>query len=477
MSQSSRLFPRDEARPSNHPTQNAVVEENPLECRDVRSTCRFRFQRPVELQLGRASWLLWLILSASATIFAHDQIPGAPQAAPVIITGATIYPIDQPPIENGSVLFDEGKITAVGTDIGIPDGALEIDGRGKHVYPGLIESVTDIGLTEISAVDATRDRVEFGDRNPNVRSWVAVNPDSELIPVGRAGGVLTAMTAPLGAWMRGQTAVLYLDGWTVAEMTVLAPAGIYVNWSALHPRGGDDNEAEEREQQLADFDALLDEARRYGEARSADAETTPTDVRLESLLPVIAGDMPLIAQANRKGEIESAIQYAQAQNLRLIIHGGYDAAQCAELLNEYTIPVIIDSIYRLPLRRDDPYDSAFTLPQRLKQAGVRFAIAGETRGASNLRNLPYHAAAAVAHGLHSDDALRAITLSPAEILGVADRIGSLTVGKDATLIITDGDMLETETHVTAAYIAGRKVDLGNRHKMLYEKYQQKYSSR
>jgi imidazolonepropionase-like amidohydrolase len=415
-------------------------------------------------------------------VFAHDQIPGPPQTRPIVIKGATIHRIDQPIIENGSVLFDGGRITAVGKNVEVPAKAIEIDGAGQHVYPGLIESMTDIGLREISAVDATDDRTEFGDFNPNARSWVAVNPDSELIPVARAGGVLVAMTAPLGRWMRGQSAVIYLDGWTVSEMAVLAPAGLYVDWSNVHPRDNDDKKRRERrEQKLAELDDLLDQVRRYGEARQQRPDETPTDVRLESLLPVIAGERPLIAAADRQSEIESAVAYAQQQDLRLVIYGGYDAAGCAELLKKYQVPVIIASTYRLPQRRDDAYDASYTLPQRLRSAGVRFAIggagAGSPGGAAAARNLPYHAAVAVAYGLPHDDAVRAITLSAAEILGVSDRIGSITVGKDATLIITDGDILETKTHVTSAYIQGRVVDLGSRHKTLYEKYKQKYSRR
>jgi imidazolonepropionase-like amidohydrolase len=408
--------------------------------------------------------------------FAHDQIPAPPQTRTIVIQNATVHPLDAATIQNGSVRFDAGRITAVGQSVEVPEEAIKIDGQGKHVYPGLIESVSDIGLREILAVEATDDRAEFGLSNPNVRAWVAVNPDSELIPVARANGVLTAMTAPLGGWLRGQTAVLNLDGWTVSEMSLRAPAGLYVNWSAMHPRGKDADET--RQQQFTELDSLLDAARRYGAARQERPETTPTDVRLDSLLPVIAGEQPLIAEANLQAEIESAVAYAQAESLRLVIYGGYDAEACAELLTEFQVPVIIASTQRLPLRRDDPYDAAFTLPRRLQAAGVQFAIAGEgpqaPGGSSNLRNLPYHAAAAVAYGLDYEDALRAITLSAAEILGVADRIGSLTPGKDATLIITNGDILEIETLVIDAYIQGRQVDLGSRHKTLYRKYQQKY---
>ncbi len=410
---------------------------------------------------------------------AHDQIPGPPQKQPIAITGATIHPIDGPDIDNGTVVFDEGKIVSLGKELEVPKGAKQIDATGKHVYPGLIESMSDIGLREINAVPATVDTTERGDRNPNARSWVAVNPDSELIPVARSNGVLLAMTAPKGPWLRGQAAVIQLDGWTVQEMAVKAPAGLYVDWSAMNPRDDDPKKrVEKRESKMQELDALLDEARRYRDARQARPEQTPSDLRLDSLLSVIDGRLPMIADANQQAMIESAVSYAQSQKLSLIIYGGYDAPRCSELLRKYQIPVIISGIYRLPRRRHDPYDAPYTLPDRLRRAGVQYAIsgsgAGSPGGAALACNLPYHAATAVAYGLPRQDAIRAITLSAAEVLGIADRVGSVTVGKDATLIVTDGDILETESNVTLAFIEGRAVDLGNRHKTLYQKYQQKY---
>ena len=428
---------------------------------------------------------IWLVLGSvlvAGNLLAHDQIPGADQLRPVVIRNATIHVVDGPTVEEGDLLFEAGKITAVGRRIKVPAKTIEIDGTGKHVYPGLIEAMTDIGLREISAVEETDDRTEYGDRNPNVRSWVAVNPDSELIPVARAGGVLTAMTAPRGRWVRGQSAVIYLDGWTVRDMTIKAPAGLYVDWGAMHSRDSDSKAArEKREKKLKELDDLLDSARRYQLSRNAAPETTPTDVRLESLLPIIEGSRPVFVEADRQVEIEAAVAYGQVQGLKIVIYGGYDAADCADLLRRCEVPVIVASTYRLPLRRDDAYDAAYTLPERLRKAGVQFAIGGEGAGspggAANARNLPYHAAVAVAHGLPHEDGLRSVTLSAAEILGVDDRIGSLTVGKDASLVLADGDILETETNVSAAFIQGRAVDLGSRHKTLYEKYKRKYSRR
>ena len=236
---------------------------------------------------------------------------------------------------------------------------------------------------------------------------------------------------------------------------------------------------EKRKQKHADFDALIDEVQRYGESRKARPDQTPTDVRLESMLSVVNGELPLIAEANDQQQIESAVAYAQRHGLKLQIYGGYDAVESAELLKKYDVPVIVAGVYRLPMRRNDAYDASYSLPQRLRAAGVQYCIggagAGSPNGAAAARNLPYHAACAVAYGLPPEEAIRAITLSSAEILGVADRIGSLSVGKDATLIISTGDILETESNVTHAWIQGRKVDLGSRHQMLYEKYREKYS--
>ena len=410
---------------------------------------------------------------------AHDQIPGRPQQQPILIRGATVHTVEGATLEEASVLFDEGRIQSVGKSLVPSEGTQVIEAEGHHVYPGLIESLTNLGLREINAVDVTVDTTEYGDENPNARAWVAVNPDSELIPVARAGGVLIANVAPSGSFLRGQSAVMQLDGWSAEEMTLRAPAGLFVAWESIQPRGADDKVvARRREEKFRELDTLFDRVRRYRDARASNPTRTPSDIRLESLIPVVEGELPMIAEANRLTAIESAVAYAQSQGLKLILFGGYDAESCAALLVEHQVPVIISGIYRLPLRRHDPYDASFTLPERLRQAGVRFAIGGEGQGgsggAANARNLPYHAAAAVAHGLPRDQAIRAITLSAAEILGVDELVGSIAVDKQATLIITDGDVLETESNVTHAWIQGRAVDLRSRHTMLYEKYRQKY---
>lgn len=431
-----------------------------------------------KFQLAIYSTLFVAFFCCAFTANANDQIPGGPQVKPIAIVGATVHPVSAEPIENGTVLFEDGLITAVGTDIEIPEDAQKIEAEGMHVYPGMIDSMTDLGLREIDAVDVTLDYQETGSTNTNVKSWVAVNPDSELIPVARANGTLSAMIVPGGYGIRGQSAVMALDGWTAADMIIKAPAGLCVYWEAFEPRDSDDKKrATEREKQLSELDELLDRAKRYAVSRAADPANTPSNLRLEALLPVINGELPIIANADRKRTIQSAVMYAAARGLKLVIAGGYDAQQCADLLKKYDVPVIITATYRLPRYRHDAYDASYTLPKRLSDAGVRFSICGDPTAASNARNLPYHAANAVGYGLDEAEAVRSVTLSAAEILGVADKIGSLEAGKHATLVLTSGHLLESDTQVLKAFIAGRAVDLSSRHTLLYDKYKVKYQQR
>ena len=309
-----------------------------------------------------------------------------------------------------------------------------------------------------------------------MKSWVSVNPDSEMIPVARSNGVLLALTAPTGGLLSGQSAVMQLDGWTFEDLTLKPAVGMHAVWPSMAAviDQEEGREKKERDRAVDNLRRAFDDARAYAKARVADP-STPQDARWEAMLPVIAGEQPLIVDADNLQQIQAAVAFAVEQEVPLIIHGGYDAPLCADLLVKHDVPVIISEVYRLPLRRWEPYDTAYTVPARLHEAGVRFCISGGGRfGASMVRNLPYHAAMAVAFGLPADVALEAITLAPAEILGVADCVGSLEKGKDATLIITDGDPLETATHVEAAFVQGRPVDLNDRHKRLWKKYEQKY---
>jgi len=419
--------------------------------------------------------------SASTTAVASPEIPGATQTRTIALVGGTIHPVSGPAMEGGTLLFAEGRIVAVGRDIEIPENADRIDISGRHVYPALFDADSNIGLTEISAVRATRDEAETGRINPNVRAQVAFNPDSELIPVTRSNGVLLSLTAPGGGLISGRSAVMMLDGWTWEDMALRGDVGMHVEWPRMTPlvdwesQPPAERQSQGRDQALDQLRRAFTDARAYHQARRAAPERHDPDVRWEAMRRVLEGEMPLIVSADEIQQIQSAVAFAQQEKVKLIILGGYDAPLCAELLKANEVPVIVGGTYRLPMRRDDPYDAPFTVPERLRAAGIPYCIAGAGRfGASNARNLPYHAAMAAAFGLPADEALKAITLYPAQILGVADRVGSLEEGKDATLIITDGDPLETPTQVLDAYVEGRRVDLSDRHKRLWKKYEEKY---
>ncbi|MEW4453588.1 amidohydrolase family protein [Bremerella sp. JC817] len=401
-----------------------------------------------------------LLLFVTSAGFASDQIPGAMPKGSVAIVGATLHPVSGPAVKGGTIVFQDGKITAIGSDVEVPAEATVIQAATKHVYPGLFEPYSRIGLTEISSVRASNDYRESGELNPNVKAHVAVNPDSEIVPVTRTNGVLLTMTAPTGGLIAGQSAVIQLDGWTYEDMTVKPETAMIVTLRSQHHR-----------EELGEF---LEECRQYASAKEAGMQIRH-DARLEAMGEVVAGNQPIIIAADRWEDITRAVAFAREQKVKLVIFGGYDAPKCAPLLKDYDVPVIVSSIHRQPMRKDDAYDAAYTLPKRLKDAGILFAISGYDRSeAWNVRNLPYHAATAAAFGLTSDEAIEAITLSPAKILGVADRVGSLEVGKDATLILCNGNPLEAPTEIESAWVFGKPVDLNDKQQMLRDKYEQKY---
>lgn len=411
--------------------------------------------------------LMVVVCPATSSVLASDEVPGGPQKRPIALTNCVVHTILDAPMEDAIIVFEKGKITAIGTDVIIPKAAETVDLNGQHVYPGLIEAMSQIGLREIAAVRSTRDNAESGSINPNVKAHIAFNPDSEVIPVTRANGILIAGTAPSGGRVSGYASVMQLDGWTYEQMTVKPNFALVVSW----PRPSSSGESSG----LKELRKLIEDARAYKAARQTKSSDQRYDIRLEALLPVINGEVPMLAKASRQREIQAAVAFSVEQDLKLIIFGGHDADRCAALLKKHDVPVIIDSVLRRPLRRHEPYDTAYTLPSRLAKLGIRFCISGYGREETwNARNLPYHAAMAAAHGLSYADALRSVTLYPAEILGVADRVGTLEVGKDATLIVTSGDPLEVETDFTRAYVQGRKVQLSSRHTRLNNKYQQKY---
>ena len=441
------------------------------------------------VRLVLRTFLLFCLIAPSS---ANDQIPGRPQAGPLLLHGGDIHTVSGDVLAGGWVLIENGRIADLGKDSPpkLPEGGRSIDIKGKRVYPGLIAIGNDLGLVEIPSVRASRDTAESGQLNANVHAERGVNPDSELIPVTRANGVLLNLTAPSGGLVTGTSALLQLDGWTWEDMTLKAPVGMHVAWprmSQVRGAGEEEDKSPKWADQLKVLEQLFDDARAYAAGRTmtgdfatkpvaAPRRTTPAgfDARLEAMLPVVRGEIPLIVWADELRQIQSAVAFAAKQKAKLVIVGGYDAERCADLLKRHNVAVVISGTQRMPQRRDADYDEAYSLPARLHKAGVAYCISYSGRFASNIRNLPYHAGQAVAFGLPADEAVKSITLYPATIMGVADRVGSIEKGKDATLIVTTGDVLETPTQVELAFVQGRSVDLSSRHTRLWKKYQEKY---
>ncbi len=402
----------------------------------------------------------------AAAAGASDQIPAPPQKAPIAIVGATIHTVSGPVIEKGTILFDKGKIVDIGATVAIPSNAVRVEAAGKHVYPGLIDANARLGLVEISSVRGSTDLRETGTLNPNIRPETAINPDSERIPVTRSNGVALAVITAEGGIIPGKTACIALDGWTWEDMTYKAPVSMTVLWPGS--REGRD-ELEQAFRDARAYKAALD---------AAVKDKTPlpkTSLRWEAMVPVLEGKLPLWIWVDGAKRIEEAVDWAVRENVKMAVVGGAEAYMTADLLKKHDIPVIVAPVDRLPYRSESDYDEPFTLAARLSEAGVRFCIADGSDGGGE-RNLPYHAAHAAAYGLPKDLALRAITLSAAEIIGVADRTGSLEKGRDATLIVTTGDPLEVTTTVEKLYIRGRAVDLSDKQKTLYAKYREKYKA-
>ncbi len=417
-------------------------------------------------------------LLAGPAARAGYEVPGKLPASEVVLEHATVHPASSAPIEDAVLVMYAGKIRQIGRfgkmSLRTAEGAERIDLTGLHVYPGLIDADSAMGLIEIDAVRATVDLAETGSINPNVRGHVAFNPDSEMVPVARAGGVLLTLTVPRGGLLSGQSSLMRLDGWTSDEMTVAPSVGMHLNWPRPRRDGADGDKGDQSP--LDELRDWLRNARSYAAAEREETSSTGFDARLAALVPVVTGQQPLFVHADDVRAIQEAVAFCQQEQLELVIVGGYDAPHCSDLLKRHEIPVIVNGTQRLPRRRHADYDEPFRLPARLSEQHVKYCIGGHGRfSASLVQNLPHHAGLAAAYGLSRAEALKAITLYPAEILGVADRYGSLEAGKSATLIVANGDLLEVTTSIESAWLDGRPVDLNNRHKRLWRKYQQRYT--
>jgi imidazolonepropionase-like amidohydrolase len=425
--------------------------------------------RTLRSTLGAAAALL---IAASA----------APAQETLVIRGGTVHPITGPEFV-GTVVVRDGKIVAAGPSVDAPAGARVIDATGLHVYPGLFDAGSTLGLTEIGAVDVTNDYRELGDFNPHLQARTAVHPATEHIPVARANGITHTVALPGGGGFgaggfRGQGSAFSLDGWTIEEMEIDPGVAMVLDWPTIRTREFDRStftfrerpykEAkEEYDRAVQRLASWLEAAREYDHAVSGGATIRP-DSRLAALARVTRREIPVIARVNTERDIRNVVAFAEEQGIRLIIAGGAQAYRVAQLLAEKKIPVILGPTQSLPTENDAPYDEAYANPGKLHAAGVRIAFA--TFNSSDSRTLPYEAAMAIPFGLPRDAALRAVTLNAAEFFGIADRVGSIEAGKIANLIVTDGDPLEITTQVRHLIIGGREVDTMNRHRQLYEKH-------
>ncbi|HMN39963.1 MAG TPA: amidohydrolase family protein [Phycisphaerales bacterium] len=435
------------------------------------------------------------------TALAQDLTPRAkPQGKPVLITNATVHPIAEKAIENGFVLFAEGKISGLGmvgamdlSKVQGSDGWRTIDAKGMHVYPGLIGAATQLGLEEMQSIRSSTDHTETGSVTPEVRAATAINPDSTLLPVTRSAGELIAGVFPQGGAIPGRASVIRLDGWTVADMTIRENAGLVINWpmtriiTAWWMNKSEDEQRKDNDRAIRIIEDMVSGAKAYAAASFA-GEQRAADIRYEAMTGIFgyrqegAGGrtgpdadrrLPVFIHAMDYDQIQQAVTFCVKHGLKCVIVGGRDAPMCADLLTRHNASVIVSGTYKFPKRDDSPYDEAFTLPARLEAAGVKWCLASGEETAHE-RNLAPAAGMAVAYGLDHEAGLRSITLSAAEILGIADTYGSLAIDKSATLIIADGDILDARTHVTAAFLDGREVDLRDKQKMLDERYREKY---
>ncbi|MFL6332016.1 MAG: amidohydrolase family protein [Pyrinomonadaceae bacterium] len=436
--------------------------------------------------LASALCLLPVAAHAQDTDRTDPSMTNTP-APTYVIRGAHVVTVSGADIDNATVVISGGRISAVGANVNVPAGAQTIDGSGLWVYPGMIDAGTNMGLSEISSgAPGTNDTAELGDMNPNVAAIWAVNPSSSHIAVTRVEGVTSVLSMPSGGTISGQAAFINLAGTSPREMAVAPQAALVIDFPRVGGGGGfaaflaaqqgiSQDALSARDRRVEELRRLFRDAEAYGRAQDAYAKDPksvprpPTDLKLAALVPYARGERPVIFRAERDRDIRNAVRFAEELKLKPVIIGGSEAWKTAQFLKEKNVPVILDSVLNLPLREDDGYDSLYENAAKLQAAGVRFCISTGDSGA-HVRDLPFHAGMAAAYGLPKAEALKAVTLYPAQILGVADRVGSIEQGKIANLVVTDGDLLEARTHVRHLFINGRQIPLVSRHTMLYDQF-------
>ena len=417
--------------------------------------------------------VLTIILAAfSLKSFAQNPLPGQAQKRPVLLKNATIHIGNGTVLPNASLLFDKGKILDVGTVKNIPSNAEILDLKNQHVYPGLISMGAELGLNDVESIAATVDKQEMGSLNPNVRTLVAYNTDSDVIPTVRANGVLLTQATPEGGLLTGQSSVFELDGWNWQDAVLKADDGIWLQWPAYSLRQFNAEaqqmqvqKNEKRKDALNDLKKLMSDALAYSKA------TVEKNLKLEAVQGLFNGTKVLYIRANGAKEIIEAVQWAKDFKVKKIaIVGASHAAECLEFIKSQQVSLVLDNTHLVPSRTDDPVYSHYSLPAILQQADIPTVISYAGMGWRS-RNLAYLAGTAVAHGLDKEQALKMISLNAAQLMGIDKLVGSLEVGKMATLVVCKEDILDMKSsEISQAFIQGRAVDLNNKHKQLYEKF-------
>lgn len=412
----------------------------------------------------------------------------------LLLRNVDVYPVTSKEMKGVSVLIQDGKIAEIGPKVTAPKGVKVVDGKGLRVYPGLIDSATNLGLSEISAVRETVDTGELGDFMPQLHALVAVNPESEHFGAVRVNGITSAITMPGGGGrgggraqtISGQAALIHTAGWTWEDMEINRSAAIQLNFPTLGGRGGRGlppdiaemlgeaapptgaNARRAYDEALKRINQFFDDARHYKAAKAAHPAGFTPDLKLEAMIPLIDGKVPIAVAAATPEAMHEVVEWADKQKVKIVIMGPRELGNEGAELKAHAIPVILGRSLALPEHEDDSYDSAMALANQFYKAGVKFAFGTFTN--EFVRNLPFEAAAAASFGLPADEALKAITIYPAEIWGVADKVGSVEKGKWADLLVVNGDPLEIQTKVEHVYIKGRDIELSNKQTRLYEKY-------
>jgi len=426
---------------------------------------------------------IWLLLAiASLTAAAQPTIlPAPPQKETFALTHATIHVGNGEVIEDGMVLVSKGKIVDVRKTAPIADVAV-IDCKGQHLYPGLILANSQLGLIDVNSVRATTDASELGNLNPNIRSIVAYNTDVQAINTLRTNGILLANIVPDGGIVSGSSSVVQLDAWHWEDAAYATDHGLHLRMPSLLTRRGGRrggfgaaqpavDPVQQALAQLEEVKVFFREAKAW---MAAGVPSGPTNLKYQAVQGLFTGKQQLFVHCEIVKEMLVAVDFAKEFGFKVVIVGGSDSWQIAPLLKEYNIPVILSQMHSLPTMMDDAVDQPYKTPYLLQQAGVLFAICDED-GQTRYRNLAFNAGTAVAYGLTKEQALSAITLNAAKILGIADKAGSIEKGKDANLVVSSGDILDIRTqNVTRAFIQGRDINLTDKHKQLAEKYMQKY---